>query len=551
MGTVLGFAPGRRNFLKGSLAGAAALLSSSGRATRGISSQPVVTTRTGKLQGSRSGLTFVFKGIPYGAPTAGNRFLPPRPAGAWSGTREALQYGALAVQGTRFDREYNRMLGGLFPPEVNDTSHSTIGSEECLFLNVWTSELGCDAKLPVMVWLHPGALSAWSGNALWTEGSNLAAKHGVVVVSLNHRLNIFGHLYLGELGGAKYAESGNVGLMDIVAALQWIQDNIGEFGGDAGNVTLFGQSGGASKVSLLLAMPPASGLFHKAIAMSGSAVRCRKPEMATRNTLEILRRLGINRHRLNELAQVPAPKLYAALAGSAVGAVAAGASLPCQPFVPDAPIFTAKVPMMIGTTHDELTYPPSDRPLPTVDFGGVRHSILATFPGVEESVATRAIDGYRTLHPGKSWHETYIGVATGVFRDDVMIQAETKAKQGQAPVFMYQFTWTSPAFPEYGSSHCFDVPFAFDNVDAAPQLYGADPDPRRYMLAEKMSKAWANFARSSNPNHPGLPHWDSYTVKRRATMIINYDCGLVNDPQSEDRKLFESIRSERLEAWWK
>ena len=552
----------RREFLKGSLSGgitlATADLTACASGADRTSDRPVVQTTSGRVRGSMTSGVNVFKGIPYGASTAGeNRFMPPRRPEPWCGIREASEFGAMAIQRPLTDHTYATVLRGLYPSALYGATTPLFGmSEDCLFLNVWTAELGGGHRRPVMVWLHPGSFSSWAGNSDWTDGANLARQHDVVVVSLNHRLNIFGYLYLGEVGGPRYAESGNTGMLDIVAALHWIQENIARFGGDPDNVTIFGESGGGYKVSVLMAMPPARGLFHKAVVQSSPWNRTTTEDLAATATRELLGRLGLRADDLEALRNMPAGRVLAALGGDQLYPVVAGHALPDQPFDPVAPQSSRSVPLLIGLNQDEWAYATLAESPPRVDDARALHQGLLRLwrLGVVENSVDLFIETARQLRPTGSYADLYGDVFTNVVRDEIFIQADRKAAQAGAPVFMYQFTWKSPAFEgRYGSCHTFEVPFVFDNVDAAPQLYGTTPDPRRYQLAANMSRAWTRFAHTGSPEHPGLPQWLPYTLQNKATLRFNYSPELVQDPQKDYRLAFERLRSARVArmATWK
>src|SRR4051794_17367430 len=323
----------------------------------------IVETAAGKVRGVAADGISAFKGIPYGAPTGGaNRFMPPRPPASWSGVREATSYHAQAPQMPGRPERRPELRTILGPADASPAS------EDCLTLNVWTPGTDGGARRPVMVWLHGGAFAYGSGNRAVTDGANLARRGDVVVVSVNHRLNIFGFLHLAEIGGERYAHSGNAGMLDLVAALEWVRDNIEEFGGDPGNVTIFGESGGGGKVSVLLAMSEATGLFHRAVIQSGAAVRVRSRERAAAVTASVMNELGIARGDCNKLHEVPAASLAAAIAPSvrAVGRPALplldrydfgptvdGTDLPTQPFDPKAPETARDIPLLIGGTREE------------------------------------------------------------------------------------------------------------------------------------------------------------------------------------------------------
>ena len=511
-----------------------------------------VRTTSGKVRGYVVDGINIFKGIPYGASTAGeNRFMPPRRPVPWTGVRDAVQFGAMAIQPPLTDRTYAEVLRGAYPRSIYQMSPLFGMSEDCLGLNVWSPELGKEEKRPVMVWLHPGGFGGWAGNSDWTDGANLARKHDIVMVSLNHRLNIFGYLYLGDIGGPKYAESGNVGMLDIVAALLWVHENITEFGGDPDNVTIFGESGGAAKVSVLMAMPPGKGLFHKAIVQSGSRSRAAFREDATKTAAKVFAQLGLSFSDIEVLHQLPSARLLEALGTDIFRPVVAGTSLPRHPFEPDAPTISAQVPMLIGTTKDEGIYFALSRPAPQVfDEATLPRALVKSLWGygvIDERQAELCIKAYRAIHPTASPDDCFTGIGTDIMCDDAVIQAERKAALGKAATYMYQFTWESLAFDnKYKACHTFEIPFVFDNVDMAPQLFGLKPDPKHYALARNISTAWSTFAHKGNPSHTGSPRWLPYSVDERATMMLNYSCELARDPRRDDRLAFEQLRSLRL-----
>jgi para-nitrobenzyl esterase len=520
---------------------------------------PEVETRTGKVRGFRSGEVEIFKGIPYGAPTSGqNRFMPPRQLAPWAGVRDVVEYGNMAMQpppGDWFDpaTDAGRPYDGFGRRPAAPTS------EDCLVLNVWSPEAVDRHRRPVMVWLHGGGFGFGSGDSGWCDGTNLVHKNDVVVVSLNHRLNIFGHLYLAEIAGPDFADSGNVGVLDIVAALEWVHDNIAAFGGDPGNVTIFGESGGGSKVNVLMAMPAAHGLFHKAIQMSGPGTKMLSSTEATDAAMKALMALGISVGQVDRLQQVPANLLVQTLNTVLQNAnlslddtwrqgkwyhmfdpVVDGRSLPQHPFHPTAPEISADVPMLCGTCGDESRLdaglrPPYTFSLDELDDAGLRANLKSM--GILDSHAEGLIRAYRETRTGASAADVFSAIATDLeYRIEAITTAERKSALGKAPAYMYLLTWESPASGgKYRCAHGFDLPFVFDNLDKAPGMRGVTSDSRDHELAESISRAWVAFARTGNPNHPGLPQWTPYEPDKRATMILNHRCELVSDPRREDR----------------
>jgi para-nitrobenzyl esterase len=375
------------------------------------------------------------------------------------------------------------------------------------------------------------------------DGAAMARRQDVVVVTVNHRLNIFGFLYLSELGGEKYAGSSNVGMLDLVGALEWVRDHAAAFGGDPGNVTIFGQSGGAGKVSTLMAMPSARGLFHRAIAQSGATVRGVPRDEATKSAEAFLAKLGLSGSEVDELQRLPTDRLVAAMQATPelrLAPVVDGRSLPADPFDPAAPAISASVPMMLGSTETEATFNPNV-PLDPMDEAALRTRVRQVLRA-DDAAADRLIASYRRGRPGVSNLDLYLILASdSAFRAEVLTEAERKADQGGAPVYMYYFTWRSPVRGgKLKAFHCLDIPFAFDNVDLATAMTGSGQD--RYGLADRMSGAWAAFARSGNPNHRGLPSWPAFNTKQRATMILDNECKVVNDPNGEERLALVALR---------
>lgn len=548
-GAVTGSGIDRRTFLgaTGAAVAGGVLLARSGRALAqgdypaGTSS--IAQTQSGKVRGLHNGKAHVFKGIQYGASTAGdNRFMPPQKPQPWSGVRDATKLGNQTPQ----------LTAVMLAEEVVSLDNSPF-SEDCLYLNVWTPALRDGRKRPVMVWFHGGGFTNGSGGDVRYDGSNLAHNHDVVVVTVNERLNAFGFLYLGELGGERYADSGNAGLLDLVASLQWVHDNISEFGGDAGNVTIFGQSGGGGKVSTLMAVPAAKGLFHRAICESGLNMQGVQPDQATAMTRKVMDALNLQPSQVEQLRDVSVNDMLAALSwvsaqapGGAGGLLRFGPvidhrTLSRNPWDPDAPVESANVPMLLGSVLTEGTFmlttprdPINDRELhQRVERGlgfGVGH--------LSPEQAEQLIALYRRDYP-KTSNTRLFQIMTG---DNWMIPnvaavGERKAAQNAAPAYVYHWEWITPVEGgRLGAPHTIEIPFAFDNLDVptAALITGTGED--RFAMADRTSRAWTGFARTGNPNIKGLPQWTPYSADHRAVMILNNECRLEIDPHAAERE---------------
>jgi para-nitrobenzyl esterase len=509
----------------------------------------VAELSSGKVRGTAGEGAFAFKTIPYGASTAGaNRFLPPLQPAPWSGVRDCSEFTGRAPQ------------AGLRPatrPELENFSGAADPSpetEDCLTLNVWTP--GCDpsAKRPVMVWFHGGAFAYGNANTPRTRGSRLAARNDVVVVTVNQRLNIFGHLDLSAFGGEAFRLSGNAGTLDMVASLEWIRDNIAAFGGDPGNVTIFGESGGGAKVSTLLAMPRAKGLFHRAIVQSGAAVRLRTKDRALALTECVLRHLGSAAATVASLRTVSAEHLLAAIdpAQKALGPsptplfdrypfgpVVDGEVLPSQPFDPVASGICADVPLIIGDMKTETT-----SFLAVVDKVWDRSLTEAELRQRVEAIAGqhagRVIELYGQLYPGLNPAERLIAVTTDSnFRIRSLVLAQRRVALERGPVWMYSFEWETPVLGgKLKSPHAMDVPFTFNTLDLTNATGGS---AEAQTLADTMSSVWAAFARNGRPDHASIPAWPVYDTENRATLVLDKECRIENDPRGEARRLWQDI----------
>jgi len=470
-----------------------------------------------------------FQGIPYGRPPTGAaRHRAPQAVAPWAGVFEATTPGAACHQ----------VVHPFLPPGAPM-------DEDCLHLNVWTPGPDETARRPVMVWLHGGAFHFGSSAAPMTDGARLARAGDVVVVSLNHRLSVFGFLYLKALWGDDYADSGNLGMLDIVLALRWVRDHIARFGGDPDRVTVFGESGGGRKVCVLMGMPAARGLFHRAIVQSGAHPRGVPPDLATRFAHGFLRSIGARTddpralHALDGARLLEAAHHYVAhgtdpqLPSGAtarwltMSPVVDGDDLPAHPFDPASPL-SRDVPLIIGTTKDEMALflartPDAGR----LDMDGL-HTRLRPMFGPDTA---RIVDVHRRCRPEESPWDLLVSIASEDRRLLSIEIAERKAAQGGAPVHLYWFTWESDV-PLLKAAHTMEIPFVFDTLDATP-IVGTRPD--RFALAALMSRTWAAFARTGAPDHPALPAWPAFDAHTRATMRFDVPCALVFDPRREER----------------
>ena len=514
------------------------------RAQADATRSPVVETASGKVQGVTADGVHVFKGIPYGASTSGpNRFRPARKPEPWTGVRDAIAYAGRSPQAAASPQRPE--LANVWGPV--DTLKV---SEDCLTLHVWTP--GCDgAKRPVMVWLHGGAFSWGSANSPRYDSTNLARRNDVVVVAVNHRLNIFGHLDLSQIGGERFAQSGNLGVLDLVEALKWVRGHAARFGGDPGNVTIFGESGGGGKVSALLAMPDAKRLFHKAIVQSGSSVRFAERERTNRLAEAVLKSFGLAKDRIAELQAVPIDKMlqavetaqrglpkprYPLLDRYNFGPVIDGTVLPQHPFMPDAPQISDDIPVMVGDTKDEAAnfLAPDNK----VWNRAITEDDLKERIGAVAGAQTDAILAYyKQRDPQASATDRLITALTGSnFGVRTIMQAEAKALRNKAPVYVYRLDWETPAYDgKLKAPHSLDVPFIFDTL----HVIGAQHHkPGAQALADRMSKSWATFARTGDPSNELMPAWPAYDAKTRATMVFNDECRVENDPNAEVRPLW-------------
>ena len=503
---------------------------------------PVVETASGKIRGAVAGGIHAFKGIPYGASTGGaNRFRPPQPVAPWTGVRDAFAYHGQAPQSPARVKRRSEMDNILGP--ADDTPET----EDCLTLNVWTP--GTTGKRPVMVWLHGGAFAYGSGNRAVTDGANLAKRGDVVVVSVNHRLNICGYLHLEDIGGERYAQSGNAGSLDMVAALQWVRDNIAAFGGDPGCVTIFGESGGGGKVSALLVMPAAKGLFHRAVIQSGAAVRFTTRERANALADAVCKQLG----GVDRLAEAPLDRLLDAIVPASraagprafplldrydFGPVVDDAVVAQHPAEPSTSPLGDGVPLMIGGTAREASLFLDDDAVwdRTLTEDQLRER-LAAVAGPDTAAALKI---YRERLPGANPGDRLIAALTGSnFSVRTWLYSERRSARGAAPTYHYSLDWPSPfAGGRMAAHHAMDLPFVFDTTEVPLSTKGADGAPE---LAAIMSATWAAFARNGTPDNAALPSWPAYSPGERATMVFDTRCRVVNDPDSDARQLWSRV----------
>jgi para-nitrobenzyl esterase len=504
-----------------------------------------VTTTSGKVRGTVEDQVQAFKGVPYAASTAGaNRFMPPAKREPWTNVRDCFELGLRAPQ-------LASSFHGQVPPEFESMDRDEPMGEDCLVLNIWTPSVGGGPKRPVMVWLHGGGYTSGSGGFVCYDGTQLAKKHDVVAISLNHRLTVLGYLYLAGIGGEKYANSSNLGNLDIIAALGWIRDNIALFGGDPNNVTIYGQSGGGGKVSSLMAMPAAKGLFQRAVVESGAAVKGVPRDTANKSAEMFLAKLNLKPDQVNQLETLSIDQLLQATTpaampggpGLALAPVVDGHSLPADPFDPVASEISAGVPLLIGTVEDEVAFFPNQI-LDPIDDASLHAHVKQILRNASDEQVDKLIAAYRAGRPGASNTDLYLIIASdATFRAGVVTEADRKALQGQGAVYQYYFTWKSPVRDgKLRAFHTIEIPFVFDNVDAAKSMIGSGKD--RYALAEKVSSAWVAFARTGNPNTKLAPRWETFDTTKRAVMVINDDWKLVNDPHGEEQRLLHSIQAQ-------
>jgi para-nitrobenzyl esterase len=529
----------RRGFIQGSSIAIAAGAALAGKAL----AQPARTAGTsqlfwevetthGKVQGIASAGIKSFKGIPYGAPTGGkNRYMPPRKPASWTGVRECFGHGQICPQTPADLRsDYGMMIQW-------DLQSGGMG-EDCLSLNIWTPGVNDGGKRAVLVSFHGGGFATGSGNAPGYDGAQMARFGDVVVVTVNHRLASLGYLHLADLGApAEFAQAGVGGVMDLVASLQWVRDNIERFGGDPGKVMIFGQSGGGAKTSTVLAMPSGKGLFHSAAVQSGSSLRMATREAATKSAEALLAKLGISKSNIADIQKVSWQQILEAQ--TAVGAAAGfspvvdGTILPHHPFDPAAPPESADVPVIISTTLEDAALGVTNFDL---DEAGLKAMLSQRYAGKADEIYSL----YRKLNPKKSPFLIQAQISTDSgFRRSAITQAERKAALGKAPAYMYLWSYESPSFGgKFGAVHGTDVSASFNNYRDG---IGGTGSPQQRALWTKFASAWVAMAKTGDPNTSSLPNWPAYDTAKRATMIFDNDPRVENDPRGEIRKFWDEM----------
>ncbi len=546
----------RRTVLRS--AGAAVVAATAGRHLFAIAGQltpqevaansaPVVKTRYGLISGTLEDGIRIFRSVPYGANTAPVRFQAPLPPTPWTGvkvcdafTTRAPQLTALrgleAISSAPSLGSAGAATAGA-PPRM--APESGVQSEDCLHLNVFTPVLRDHRKRPVLVYFHGGAYNNGSVNSALYDGKRLCHRGDVVVVTVNHRLNAFGFLYLGAIDSKQFSDSGNVGMLDLVLALNWVHENIAEFGGDPSRVLIFGQSGGGAKCATLMAMPSAHGLFHRVITMSGQQVKGASINIASRRTEVMLGKLGIAPANLDDLKTMPWEKIQAAAAATSSDwlPVVDGVVLSRDPFTPDAPPLSAAVPMILGNVHDETAVPASGT-LTWDEAPAALRNAIAIYLGPYS--AEEVIAKYRTIYPDKSPIDIVVAAATA-FRawSGQVLEAERRVADlvSQPHTWVYQMNWHRDA-PGARAVHTIDIPFMFDNLSAAPGQIGASSEELAAVqpLADIMSGMLIHYAATGNPNHPGLPLWPAYDLNARNTMIWDRSPHVAEDPRGDERR---------------
>ena len=517
-----------------------------------MSGNVVVGIDTGLLRGRVSDGVAVFKGIRYGEAVAGRRrWRRCAAVTPWDGVRDALEYGPRAIQlESRQMKVTSDELEALMAAGGPADDRWTAQSEECLTLSVWTPDVSPARKLPVMFWCHGGNYFGETPPVWWFDGENLSRDGSVVVVTVRHRVGALGFLHLADLpGGAGYEEAGNVGMLDLVSALAWVRRNVASFGGDAGNVTIFGESGGGRKVSVLLGMPDAHGLFQKAIIQSGAQLVSHSRHQGTETAIVLMAELGLRDQDVSSLLEVSTERLAEAQLRLAsrlrpaneeglVGfePIADGSVQPGSPFDPVASAVCKDVPLIVGTCATETTFFLSS--IPRV-FELSDDRMRGMLRGIAGPHGDRLIDAYAASRPGATPTELFFAITTDLMmRRKAVGLAERKTAQGGAPVYMYVLEFETDVHGgKYRTPHILDLPLVFAHPDHP--ILGSNP--ARHLVSRQMSGAWAAFAQTGDPNIDLLPHWPAYDTASRATMYFGDPAHLAPDPRAEERAAWQDV----------
>ncbi len=522
----------RRNFLKqSSLISAgftAGLLFPWKNYVKAAEGFPVAETIYGKVRGMNVAGINTFRGIRYGASTAGaNRFMPPVKPGKWNGVFDAFAYGPAAPQMPGNPAE-------AYTQAVAWDAHVKTGiSEDCLMLNVWTPALKDGGGRPVFFYIHGGGFANGSGGYIF-DGDPLARLGNAVVITVNHRLGPLGFMDLGQLGGSsKFATAGVAGMLDLVAALEWVRDNVASFGGDPGNVTLFGQSGGGSKISTLMVMPSAKGLFHKAAIQSGSTITLGSRERNGEQAAKLLVELGVAKTKLQDLQNIPWNIILEAKANSGFGPIVDGTTIPRHPFDPNAPEISADVPIIVGYTREDAGF----RTLTAHQL--TEESLKKWADETYKDNAPLILGSYKKVYPGATPFQIQSRIRTDAnTRKRATTMVERKAAQNRGKAYLYVLKWAAPAFEgRFGATHGTDLGLVFGN--ARDPITGNTPEARK--MAEMIGSAFVAFAKTGNPNCDKIPEWKAYDSESRATMVFDLESKLENDPTKELRLVWEKI----------
>ena len=490
-------------------------------------------TQYGKVQGMANAGIKEFKGVPYGASTSGkNRYMPPQKPAAWAGVRECYTYGQISPQTISSPAsDYGQLIQW-------DLHYGTGMGEEVLTLNVWTPGIKDGGKRAVLVSFHGGGFATGSGNGPQYDGLQLARLADVVVVTVNHRLASFGYLHLADLGAPpEFARAGIVGMMDLVTSLEWVRDNIENFGGDPAKVMIFGQSGGGAKTSTMLAIPSAKGLFHSAGVQSGSAIRAATRDQATKSADLLLGKLGLTKNNIADIQKLPWQQILEAQvslsSAAAFAPVVDGTILPHHPFDPVAPPESADVPLIISNTLE-------DAALRLTNFDLTDEGLRTMMEQRYGAKAAPMLAIYRNRYPQKSPYLIQAQIETDATgRRSAIQQAERKAAQGKAPVYMYLWSFPSSGFGgKFGAVHGTDVSATFNNYRDG--IGGTGSEEER-ALWSRFATTWVAMANNANPNNSKIPTWPSYDANTRSTMIFDKEVRVENDPRGEIRRFWADM----------